>query len=65
MECGGEGGGTAECRYYLSGQDAFRLKMLLPAPTHITYNFIDDAEATDSLAVDPPQVDDARTHTAV
>jgi hypothetical protein len=59
------GGGLAECRYYLSGQDAFRLKMLLPAPTHITYDFIDNAEATSPPAVDPPQVDGVRTHTAV
>jgi len=54
-------------KYYLSGQDAFRLKMLLPAPTHLTYDFIDDAQATHPLAeaVVPPEVDAVRTHTAV
>mmetsp|Transcript_23689 Transcript_23689/g.51723 ORF Transcript_23689/g.51723 Transcript_23689/m.51723 type:complete len:195 (-) Transcript_23689:507-1091(-) len=27
-------------KYYLSGQDAFRLKLLLPAPDHITYDMM-------------------------
>jgi len=41
--------------------------MLLPAPTHLTYDFIDDAQATHPLAeaVVPPEVDAVRTHTAV
>mmetsp|Transcript_1663 Transcript_1663/g.2873 ORF Transcript_1663/g.2873 Transcript_1663/m.2873 type:complete len:193 (-) Transcript_1663:69-647(-) len=36
-------------RYYLSGQDAFRLKLLLPSPNHITYDMtaLEMAQATE------------------
>lgn len=46
----------------MSGQDAFRLKMLLPAPTHVTYNETSDA-ATDEPA--DSHADVIRTQTVV